>query len=50
MTTEYDTSHTISPTTPGMEMMMEEYIAYKAGTEMDPVSYLKGARTNFKQN
>ena len=30
-----------------MEMMMEEYIAYKAGTRRDPVAYLNGARANI---
>ena len=50
MTTEYaNTSHTISPNTPGMEMMMEEYIAYKEGTRRDPVANLNGARANLKQ-
>ena len=50
VTTEYaNTSHTISPNTPGMEMMMEEYIAYKEGTRRDPVAYLNGARANLKK-
>ena len=40
-------SHTISLTTPGMEMMMEEYIAYKAGSRRDPVVYLNGAEANI---
>ena len=49
VTTEYaNTSHTISPNTPGMEMMMEEYIAYKEGTRRDPVANLNGARANLK--
>ena len=50
VTTEYaNTSHTISPNTPGMEMMMEEYIAYKAGTRRDPVAYLNGGKANIKK-
>ena len=48
VTREYSNkSHTISPTTPGMEMMMEEYIAYKAGTRRDPVAYLNGVEANI---
>ena len=51
VTKEYaNTSHTISPTTPGMEMMMEEYIAYKAGTRRDPVAYLNGGKAQIKKN
>ena len=47
VTKEYaNTSHTISLTTPGMEMVMEEYIAYKAGTRRDPVAYLNGEKAN----
>ena len=30
-----------------MEMMMEEYIAYKAGTRRDPVAYLNGVEANI---
>ena len=48
VTREYsNASHTISRTTPGMEMMMEEYITYKAGTRRDPVAYLNGAKANI---
>ena len=49
VTKEYaNTNHTISPTTPGMQMMMEEYITYKAGTRRDPVADLNGAKANIK--
>ena len=48
VTREYSNkSHIISPTTLGMEMMMEEYIAYKAGTRRDPVAYLNGVEANI---
>ena len=51
VTKEYaNTSHTITLTTPGMEMMMEEYFAYKAGTRRDPVAYLNGGKANIKKN
>ena len=46
VTTEYsNTSHTISPTTLGMEKMMEEYIAYKSGNTRDPEPNMKGAES-----
>ena len=48
VTKEYsNASHTIRLTTPGMEMMMEEYIAYKAGSRRDPVAFLNGAEANI---
>ena len=51
LTTEYsNTSHTISLTTPGMEIMMEEYIAYKAGNRRDPVDFLNGAKNALFRN
>ena len=46
LTKEYsNTSHTISPTTLGMEKMMEEYIAYKSGNTRDPEPNMKGAES-----
>ena len=46
VTMEYsNTSHTITPTTLGMEKMMEEYIAYKSGNTRDPEPNMKGAES-----
>ena len=42
--------NTISLTTPGMEIMMEEYIAYKAGNRRDPVDFLNGAKNALFRN
>ena len=51
VTKEYSnsTSHTINVMTPGMEKLMEEYSAFKAGTKKDPVPYVKGENVkNFR--
>ena len=40
---KYDVvQHTIMADTPGMEKLMEEYLAYKQGYMQDPVPYVDG--------
>ena len=39
-------SHTIHMETPGMEVLMKEYKAYKSGYVVDPVDYVKGIGSN----
>ena len=43
MEDKYDVSrHTILADTPGMEKLMEEYLAYKKGYMEDSVNYVDG--------
>ena len=43
MEDKYDVSrHTILADTPGMEKLMEEYLAYKKGYMQDSVPYVYG--------
>ena len=37
-------SHTISEATPGMEVLMKEYLAYKRGWLSDTVHYVNGEK------